>query len=139
MDKQTSKPIPTRIRSLQAGFLLVEIMVATGIISILALGVAYSMITSYKADLVSKRTYSALHLAHQKIEALALIDPQTLDNSDDSTELVTDQGITYLRTTDVTVAPSKARRVTVLVQTNQNSSRGGKAFLETSFSLWGRR
>jgi type II secretory pathway pseudopilin PulG len=139
MVKQSSLPSIRRSRRLQDGFILVEIVAAVAIISIIALAIAYSMIAAYRADLVNKRTYSALHLAHQKIEQLALVDPQTLDDTDDGTELVTDQGVTYSRTVDVTVAPSKSRRVTVLVQTNQNSSRGGKAFLEASFSLWGRR
>jgi type II secretory pathway pseudopilin PulG len=121
------------------GFLLVEILVAMTIISIIGLGIAYSMVTSYKADLVSKRSYSALHLAQERMEQLALIDPQFLADDDDSSELVSDDGVLYLRETDITVKPSKARRVVVSVESSGSASRGGKAQIETSFPLWGRR
>ena len=50
-----------------------------------------------------------------------------------------DEGVTYLVVTDVTVQSSKARKVTVMVTSNTNSARGGRAYLESSFALWGRR
>jgi len=139
MDNHSVAKAFPALRDTQDGFLLVEIMVVIAIISIIGLGITFAMLATYKADLVSKRSYSALHLAQQRMEAIAMIDPQTLTSASDTSTLAADEGVTYLVVTDVTVQSSKARKVTVLVTSNTNSARGGRAYLESSFALWGRR
>jgi type II secretory pathway pseudopilin PulG len=123
----------------QEGALLLELLIAMVVIGVLGLGIANSMWTVHSIEVVNRRNFSALQLANEKMEAVALTNPELLDDSAPQTEVVVKEGVSFLRTTTVSIMPSRSRRVTIMVETVNASDRGGSAELESSFSLWGRR
>lgn len=123
----------------QEGALLLELLIAIVVIGVLGLAIANSMWTVHSIEVVNRRNFSALQLANEKMEAVALTNPELLDDSAPQTEVVVKEGVSFLRTTTVTIMPSRSRRVNIMVETVNASDRGGNAELESSFSLWGRR
>ena len=82
----------------EGGVSLIEVLVALVIFSIMGLSVAYSTMAKMNAQARNVRNNLALQIAMDSLEQYAAIDPDTLDDTDDSTGVtVQRQGINFLR------------------------------------------
>lgn len=118
------------------GFTLLETMVAIALFSIVALGIAYNSITSYRSAKLAVRHSIASQLALAKIESLQAVDPATLDATDNSSESgLQHNNISFARSVAITVNADESRTVTVNVQT-EDSAADAVTFSHT-FALWG--
>jgi type II secretory pathway pseudopilin PulG len=117
---------------------MMEVLVAIGVLGIVALSTSYSTIVAYKIMKRNRRNAIAHQLCLEKMEQLAAVSPALLSDADDLTETpVTVDNVNYIRQTDVTVNSDNSRTVTVSV-TPEVSGRAKGITLTNSFPLWGR-
>lgn len=127
-----------RMRS-EAGFSIMEVMVAVVILALVGLASAKNSIMSMSTFKRSMRNSIAMQLAVEKLEELGSVNPTTLDNSDDSTEAnVVEDNITFTRVTQVTQNADESRTVTVTVNAN-DADLGGTYEVTNTFPLWGNK
>lgn len=122
----------------EAAMTLIEVLVALTVVSIIAIGINLSAISSLRIAKKTEVNYMASNLALSKVEDLAAVDPSELDDTYDTTETglgVTGMDFTFRRVTDITVNGDDSRTVTVLV-TSENSAIPTQSDFTTRFSLW---
>jgi Tfp pilus assembly protein PilV len=120
-----------------AGFSLTDVLASLLILSIAALALTKNTVTSLSTAKRALRTSVAAHLAQDRLEELLAINPQTLTEADSEVATpVIEQGITFVRTTNLPVGSDGARAVTVTVEPVP-SDRGAAATLRTVIPLWG--
>ncbi|WKZ56850.1 MAG: prepilin-type N-terminal cleavage/methylation domain-containing protein [Bdellovibrionota bacterium] len=124
-------------RSGQCGFSIIECMVALTVLAIGALGVARSISNTLSVSKRTMRHSIAMQLASERLEELAAVDPQSLDETDNSAEadMLVDN-ITFSRTTTVVVNDDQSRTVTVTVA-GSVAELGGGVTLSATYPLWG--
>lgn len=122
----------------QAGFLQIELLVAFTALSIVGLGVSYSMVSVFKNNITNKRGYAVIQVAEEKMASYAVTNPELLDNTYDGSEFVSFKDIQYEVTTDVTVLANRSREVEVTV-VKASDPNVGKITITNSFALWGKR
>ena len=120
----------------EQGLSVVEVLVAISLLAISGLAVAQSTIRSFSHLNQSYRTSIASQIALEHLELFAQRDPSTLEaTASESSTTVTQSGLTFYRSTAISVNSDGSRTVSVSV----TSPRGltGKASLSTTFPLWG--
>ena len=120
------------------GISMVEILAALSLLSFASLGILHSSITSHNTVHRAVRHTVANQLAFEKMEELASLDPQVLDNSYNTSEVVVRNKAEYSRVVSVVVEADRVRTVRVLVKA-VNYDRGGRAEISSSFALRGKR
>lgn len=132
-----SRRLPSgRLRE-QRGYSIIEVLVATVLLSLVSLGLASSTTTSYVTLKRTLRHAAATELAQSKMEELAAINPLSLSAANNATETgVISHAMTFTRTTTVAVNSDGSRLVTVAV-TGDAVGMGGKATLASTFTPWG--
>ena len=125
----------------EAGIGILEVLLSIVVLSLIAVALGSSTMTTalHTYKLTQART-AASNLCMDKVEMLASINPQSMDNtSHDATESsVTATGFsntTFTRTTDVVVNADDSRTVTVNVTSNNSSWPASTEFVST-FTRW---
>ena len=123
----------------EKGFAVIEFLVSTIIISVVSLGMLHSTLSSMKISKKSHYDSTAYQLAVERLEDYSVINPQTLDNGDDTSETgISRNNMEFTRTTDVTINTNGSRTVNVVV-TSVNGLLDSSVTLSNSFPLWGER
>ena len=121
----------------QSGFTLLDLMLTATILSLLAVAVTLSSITASRTSNSILRSSVAFQLAQSKLEELAAISPQSLDNSYDVIELsIKSQGHEFSRQVDITVNADGSRDAVVTVRSLRSDS-APVVQLAHTFALWG--
>ena len=121
----------------ESGFSIMEVMVAIVLLAFIGLASARNSIMSMSTLKRSIRNSIATQLAIEKIEELGSVDPTTLDSTDNSSETgITQDNISFSRTTTILVNADLSRSVTVVVAPNDENL-GGSYTATSRFPLWG--
>lgn len=121
----------------ESGFSIVEALVAIVLLAIVGLASAKNSIMSMSTLKRSMRNSIATQLAVEKLEELGSIDPINLDATDNLVEAaVTQDNISFNRTTTIVVNADQSRSITVVVAANDENL-GGSYTATSRFSLWG--
>ena len=123
----------------EQGTTLVEIIFATFLSLVIAMGILSSTLTSYQTAGGNSRNSVATQLALEKLEQFAAITPQNISSANNQTEndLLRDH-MSFIRTVTVTTSSDRTRIVTVNVRA-KNSRFQTNITLSNSFALWGER
>lgn len=130
-------PSKVGLETTEAGFSLLEILVTTALLSIVGLGLALSTVTSFNTFNRSVRHALATDLVLDKLEQFAATNPSTLSAANDETNTaVTERGISFNRTTTVTVNVDGSRTAAVSVSCTNTFLQCSASFTNT-FVPWG--
>lgn len=122
---------------LDAGFSLLEVLVATVVLTTAVMAVSHSSITASMAVRKSIEFSTAEFLAESILEEYSTRDPSTYDDSDGSQETVKQNGISYNIKTSVTLGAHDGRDVRVTVVPAHSRS-GTEIIKRQFFTLWKR-
>lgn len=117
-----------RIRKSQAGFSLIEVLVAMLILSIVALATASNTIKGFVFFKRNTRQAYASQLALDRLELLAAQDPAILAAST-SSENITYRNVSFVRTTTIVANSDGSRSIEISVS---GTGLGGKAMFTTT-------
>lgn len=120
----------------ESAFSILEAIVALSLFLIFALSVSKNVQMVIWARGKTVRQALAIQIVNDRVEEFAALNPLSLDDNDDSSELVTRNGLSFERETDVTVLPNGSRELFVRVEST-NLVYPASAELSTVFSLWG--
>lgn len=121
----------------QAGFSVLEVLLAIGFLAIVATGVAANTVLSYQLTKRAIRAEIASELARSRFEELVATDPATLNEGNNQNESgIVAGGVSFSRQTIVTVNSDGSRRLQVSVSPT-DGSRGRSVQYEETVSLWG--
>lgn len=121
----------------EQGSIIVEVLVGLILLSIMAMGLTRSTISSMYSREHAVRSSNAMQIASDTIETLTALDPGNLSDANDITsDTVTKNGVDYTRTVDVTVNADETRTIAVTV-TAVTTKLGGKASLTVTAIPWG--
>lgn len=120
----------------QRGAFLLEALVTLLLFAVLAMILMSSSVFALQIRGRNMRLQVATELAANTIESYAAFDPVTLTNADDLTEIVVEDGITFIREIDVTVNTNQSRTVDVEVG-EEEGHLAVNAQASSTFSLWG--
>ncbi len=124
-------------RQRERGSSLIEVLFALILFSIMGLGFAMQMISASHAKGRNLVNSLALEIAHETLEDLAAVDPESLsDATDVENEAVSRGGRDFLRSIDVTIEAVWTRSVEVRVV---NPAFSVEQEVTAAFALWNRR
>lgn len=134
----TSEPQPFNQRTSESGFSLPDVLASLLILSIAALALTKSTVTSLSSAKRGVRSAVASHLAHNRMEELLAVSPQSLTaaHAETATPLI-ERGMTFVRSTTLTIEDDGTRIVTVSVKPVP-SELGSETTLNGVFPLWGK-
>lgn len=119
----------------ERGFSLIEVLVAISVLSILALVVTKSTISSYVFLKRSERASLASQLALDKMESLAAINPVNLAVGTTTESSLERARVRFDRVTTITANTNGTKTVRVVVEST--SGVGGRSDLTSNFAEWG--
>ncbi len=119
-----------------AGFSLLEVLVAMMLLAVIGLAVAYNTVRSYSLMKRGLRHSYATQLALDKLEELEAISPINLTSANNSTEsAVSINNVFFTRTVSITVNADSSRTVIVTVMPNEVGV-GGITSYTSNMPLW---
>ena len=119
----------------QKGSIILEVLVGVILLAIMGLGLTRSMLMSLKTREHSVRSSFAMQIAADTLEEYSAINPSSLDDTNDLTDVVTRLGVNFNRVVDVTVNSDSSRTIDVTV-TAVTTKLGGKADLSVIVIPW---
>ena len=139
MDKFSSFSRSSMPRNKQKGMSLLEVIIGLMFTAIVAMGITKSTLVSEKVAGRTTHNSEAMQIGLEILEQYASIDPQTLDDTDDLSELeLSRNGHRFTRAVNITINADRSRTVAVRVKSvspliNLDLS------VEDTFALWGER
>ena len=122
----------------ERGLTLIEVMLSLVLLSISALGITYSLITSVRVEKITEVHLAASSLAQAKVEELSAVDSLNLNSSYNEIDAIVSipgLNMTFTRNTTITVNADSSRTIHVRVVSNK-SKLPATADFETRFALW---
>ena len=119
----------------QRGSIILEVLVGVILLAIMGLGLTRSMLMSLKTREHSVRSSFAMQIAADTLEEYSAINPSSLDDTNDLTDVVTRLGVNFNRVVDVTVNSDNSRTIDVTVEA-VTTKLGGKADLSVIVIPW---
>lgn len=126
------------MRNPEAGFGLMEILVAMVLLSLVALGMTLNLSTSLRIGKITEAHFAASVLASGHLEELSAIDAADLDSSYNEVDTVVtfpNLSMDFLRDTTVVINPDDSRTVTVTVDSAHDGLPTSVTF-STTLALW---
>lgn len=119
----------------EQGSIIIEVLVGIIILSIMALGLMRSTLMSLRIREHSVRSSYAMQIAADTIETYSAINPSSLTDSNDLTDVVTRIGVSFNRVVNVTVNADDSRTIDVAI-TPVTIKLGGQADLSVVVIPW---
>ncbi|MDD2942497.1 MAG: prepilin-type N-terminal cleavage/methylation domain-containing protein [bacterium] len=123
----------------ESGFSLVEVMASFLVIAVISMAIMKNTVTALSSAKLAEVNHAASSLAISKMEELSSVDTRVLDASYNGVELAVAwpdlNGITFERSTTVTVAADESRKVEVIVTSN-SAKLPTSVMFDTTFVPW---
>lgn len=120
----------------EAGFSMLDVLLAMMFLGIVLSTYARNSVSTYQGVDKTARYANALSIAEQNLEALIQVNPLTLDNTDDVTDTVIQDNITYSRDIDITVNANGSRFIEIEIE-SISANQKAEVRLEHTAALWG--